>query len=233
MSFRKAQRGAMLVEYIIGAALLGVILVFVLDLQNRNDLEMRAKSEAEGQAQFIQIASQYFLNNRAAYDTAMDTGTGADQYCLVGVSPDGTGGTQKNNTTLKTCAFDATLLIAKGQWPEGLATETRNGRFTVILRRSYDSTPSPTGGHEAFFVLASPSGTLTATTMTKETSTALAVGKTTLGSVGGYVPIGAVGACSTSRASTTYQACGDQWQVDMANFINSSELTTFGAALPN
>lgn len=115
----------------------------------------------------------------------METGTGADQYCLVGVNPDGTGGTQKNNTTLKTCAFDATLLVAKGQWPAGAGpTETRNGRFTVILRRSYDSTPAPTGGHEALFVLASPSGTLSAAAMTKETSTALAAGKTTLGSVG-------------------------------------------------
>ena len=54
MTFRNAQRRAALIEYVIGAALLGVVLVFVLDLQNRNDLELRAKTEAEGQAQFIQ-----------------------------------------------------------------------------------------------------------------------------------------------------------------------------------
>lgn len=49
MTFRNAQRGAALIEYVIGAALLGVVLVFVLDLQNRNDLRMRVKTEAEGQ----------------------------------------------------------------------------------------------------------------------------------------------------------------------------------------
>ncbi|WP_186510826.1 type II secretion system protein [Caenimonas sedimenti] len=230
---RRLQRGALLVELVIGAAVLGLVIAYVLDMQRQNDVQLKAKSDAEAQSMFIQVASQYFLNNRTAYDAAMDTGVSANQYCMLGVNADGTGGTQANSTTLHTCAFDATLLVAKGLWPEGLSTETKDGRFTVILRRIYDATPAATGGHEAFFVLASPSGALTSASMNRDTSTALAAGKASLGTVGGYVPVGNMGGCSAVRSTSTYQACGEGWQVNLSNFISPTELTTFGNALPN
>lgn len=230
---RRKHRGAMLVEFLIGAAVLGLVINYFLDLQRQNDVQVKAKADAEAQSMFIQVASQYFLNNRSAFDTAMDTGTGANQYCMLGVNADGTGGTQANSTTLHTCAFDANLLVAKGLWPSGLSTSTKNGRFTMILRRVYDSTPAATGGHEAFFVLASTTGSLSAVTMTRETSTALAAGKASLGTVGGYVPVGNMGGCAAIRTTSTYQACGEGWQVNLANFISSAQLTTFGNALPN
>ncbi len=65
--------------------------------------------------------------------------------------------------------------------------------------------------------------------MTDETQAGMAA----MGGMGGFVPVGTMGACTTARSTTTYEACGNGWKVNLANFVDASELTAFANALPN
>ena len=54
-----------------------------------------------------------------------------------------------------------------------------------------------------------------------------------LGGNGGTVPDTDREVCVAKRAAATYQACGDGWKANLADFISAAELTLFANRLPN
>lgn len=231
----KHAHGFVLLEIMIGVVILGTVLGFALALQRNNDAAQSGRGSGEQLAAFIQVANTFFVANRSAIDAAMVDGTGADQWCKSDVAPDGTGGVQTNSPTKHTCAFDASLLIAKGVWPAAVAQGTRDGKFVVIFRKSYDTQPTPvaTGGVEALFMIASRDGTLTPASLDADRTEALTTGKSALGAPGGLVPIGDLGSCVASAGLAQLEVCGNGWKVNLNDFVDAPELAVFAAALPS
>lgn len=219
----------------LGLIVMGLVLVMALKMTTTGEDQSAGRTNAEGISSFSQLASQYFLANRTAINSAMTDGTEKSEYCVINLNADGTGGTVAQSTSKHTCAFDATLLRAKGVWPTGMSTDVVGGRYVAIARQIYDNATLPvaTGGVDLLIVLASPTGTLTPVKTDARKTTELISSMTTLGGTGGIVPVGAMGACKTNRSLSIYEICGNGWKVNLSDFINPTEVTTFGAALPN
>jgi hypothetical protein len=50
---------------------------------------------------------------------------------------------------------------------------------------------------------------------------------------GGGIPDTDRSSCIARRAVATYQACGDGWNANLAQFVNATEMGQFGNRLPN
>ena len=232
---KSKQLGLSIFETMIAIIVFAVVLQFAMKLQREGDDQQDGRQHADLMSSFMQMAVQYVSSNRAAYESATKDGTGASTYCRINVNSDGSGGSTVNDTTLHTCAFDATLLRAQGVWPSGLSVDADGGgRYVAIFRQIYTG-GNPSGALEGIVVHSPQSGALSAVTTAdmKELTTKLQAGVAALGGSGGFIPIGDFVTCKTERASTTYQACGNGWVVNLSNFISSAQLTTFGNALPN
>jgi hypothetical protein len=231
----KTLKGTVMIEIILGVIFMGAVLVAVLLLTRSNDVKADARSEGQSLGEFRQAASNFFRANRSVIETAMADGTGADQWCRIGVAADGTGGTQTSSITKHTCAFDASLMAAKGLWPNGLATGTRDSRFVVIFRQIYHSTTPTmaTGDVDALFVLSPLNGALEPSVVTSDTVDQLTAAKSAGGGAGGYVPLGRMGACTVQASSTTYEACGNGWKVNLSDFLDSAQISAMADSLPN
>lgn len=232
---RATQAGYVMLEIAIGTAIMGIVMALALDMTKTGEDQTIGRTKAETLSTFSQLASQYLISNRTAIDLAMTDGTAASTHCLINVNADGTGGTTANSTTKHTCAFDTTLLKAKGIWPKEVNTEAPGGRYVAIARKIYDTQTIPvaTGGIDILIALSSPTGTLAATTQDPRRTTELLSSMTTLGGTGGIIPIGLMGACTTKKSSSTYESCGNGWKINLADFVNPAQLTTFSDALPN
>jgi len=226
-------RGFSMMETMISLAIVASAITFAMQLAQTGEDQAAGRTNADALSSFSQLAGQFFISNRIAMEKAMDDGTDADEYCKIGVASDGTGGTVARSSTKKTCAFDATLLLAKGVWPAGISTDAFGGRYVAIFRKIYDASSQPTGAVEALMVLASPDGTLQPAAQDARKLEELAASQTTLGGTGGLIPVGALGDCVASRTSATYQVCGNGWKVNLSDFIDNAELTTFANSLPN
>lgn len=226
-------RGLSMVEAMISLAIVASAVAYAMQVAQTGEDQAVGRNNADTLSSFSLLASQFFISNRTAIELAMENGTDADKYCKLDVAVDGTGGTLANSTSKKTCAFDATLLLAKGVWPASMPTNTFGGRHVAIFRRIYDAGGDPTGAVEALMVLASPDGTLQPATQDPRKLDELAASQTTMGGIGGLVPVGILGDCVARRASTTYQACGNGWKVNLSDFIDAPQLLTFANALPN
>lgn len=232
----KSARGFSILEIMVAIALLGSVLAFAMQTTRRGESQATGRSNADALSSFQQIAAQYFISNRTALEAAMDAGTEAGTKCLLNVNADGTGGTQANSTTKKTCAFDATLLRKMNLWPVGVSVDAPGGgRYVAILRRIYDTAAPPvaTGAVDMLVVVARPDGALTAVGPDAQRTEELASSMTTMGGNGGIVPVGNMGACAAVRGSATYQVCGNGWKVNLADFVDATQVTTFSNALPN
>ncbi len=235
-SRRQGQSGYFLLEIIIGLGVAGLVLAYTFGVLATGQDQADGRTDADSLASFSQLSSQYFLSNRTAIELAMTDGTAAATYCKINVAADGTGGTTTSSTTKHTCAFDTTQLRAKGLWPASLSPDTANGnRPVAIFRQIYDTATPPvaTGGVDVLIVQASKTGTLTAAHTDPHTTQTLLAAQSTLGGVGGMVPVGDLGPCSAKRSTATYQVCGNGWKVNLTDFVDSSALTTFSTALPN
>lgn len=232
---RRSQRGISMIEIMVGAALMGVVIAAAMTIDTRAGDRTTGRNDADDSMAFISSAAEYFLSNRTNMEAAMQSGTNASTYCRIDVNADGTGGITKNSTTKKTCALDATQLRANNLWPANLSVDSRGGRYVAIFRSIYDtqSTPQPTGGVDMFIALAPTSGELSAVTLDGRTTDELQAAAAAMGGIGGFVPIGTLGACTATRSTSTYEACGNGWKVNLSDFIDSAELTTFANALPN
>lgn len=225
-------RGFSMVEAMLSMAILAAVLAYAMQLSQTGEDQAVGRNNADALSSFSQLAGQYFLANRTAMEAAMKDGTDADKYCKIDVATDGTGGTVANSITKHTCAVDATMLRAKGVWPPAMTTATTGGRYVGIFRQIYDS-GEPTGAVDAIFVLASADGTLQPATQDARRLEEMASGQNSLGGIGGVVPVGRLGDCLTSRASATFQVCGNGWKVNLSDFVDATQMTTFANALPN
>lgn len=237
LKFRSAfrQQGFALLEIIIGTVLMGVVLAFALGINTQAENQVTGRSDAQSLSTLQSAAAEYYLANRPAIDAAMQTGVGADTLCLINVNPDGTGGSIAYSSIKKTCAFDASLLVAQKRWPVDVSVDSRGGRYVAILRTVYDSapTPAPTGVVDMLVVLSQPNGVVSPVSPDPRLSEELASGMNTLGSKGGMVPVGNMGSCVANRVSGQLEACGTGWKIDLAEFIDDAQLAVFAAALPN
>jgi hypothetical protein len=184
--------------------------------------------EADNLAQFQYFVSAYFMQNRAAMLDAMWDGTDAAKHCNVGATAYDsgtdtfTGGTTTRSATLKTCAVDEIFLNFKGYWKGDVAAPSESRYVAIFKRRNDNSTDA-----EAFIAKMSPSGALS---QVNNIDRALAMqGK--LGSRAGYIPMGAAGPCEGTK--TNPRACGPSWTVNLADFIDATQLTTVKTVLPN
>ena len=229
MKALRKQAGFTVIETMIAIGLALGALAAVMALQTRGDDQTQGHVKAEEIVSFQTLASQYFVANRADIEAAMGGDAAkAAIHCLVNVAADGSGGTVATNSTKRTCAFDATLLRAKGLWPAASSIDLYGGRHVAIIRKDMtsDAVPVPTGGDEMLIVFAAVSGGNVLMTGsvpfngdTKRAAAELKAGRDALGATGGYVPAGAdYGTCQYN--GTTKQACGKTWAVNLSDFIN-------------
>lgn len=225
------QRGFSIMEIMIGTALIASLLGSVMVLQARSNNETTGRNDADSLASFQQIVGQYMIANRTDIEAAMGgDATAAAAHCLVNVAADGTGGTVSANSTKHTCAFDATLLRAKGVWPNGMSVNVNGtGRWVAIVRQIWSggATPAATGADEVLIVQAPidgsgdvlTTGTVTFTGDVRRASEELSAGMAALGGSGGYVPPGKDYANCQYNA-TTKQVCGAGWVVTLSDFTD-------------
>lgn len=230
MQLKSKQKGFGLVEVIIGLALAGVFLGYMLRMSTRAEAQTAGRARADVQASFQQLAAQFFTNNRTDIEAAMggDT-TKAAQYCLINVAADGSGGTNTMDSTKRTCAFDSTLLRAKNLWPAGQNVNLNSaGRYVAIARQVMTSggSPTATGSVEMLVVVAQldssgnvmTSGSATFAGDPSKAMQEIKAGMDALGGSGGYIPPGAdTGQCQYN--GTTKQACGNGWIVNLSDFL--------------
>lgn len=229
MKTLRKQAGFTVIETMIAIGLALGALAAIMALQTRGDDQTQGHVKAEEIVSFQTLASQYFVANRADIEAAMGgDATKAAIHCRLNVATDGSGGSVATNTTKRTCAFDATLLRAKGLWPGGSSVDLYGGRYVAIMRQvmSNDAVPVPTGGDEMLIVFAPVSGgnVMTSGSVSfngdpKRAAAELKAGRDALGATGGYIPAGAdYGTCQYN--GTTKQACGKTWAVNLSDFIN-------------
>lgn len=235
MSRQARSRGNMLVEAMLAIAIVGFLMTAVLPMIQTAQIEQSARSTADDFASFQTAAAQHFIANRSAYEAAATDGTGADKLCKVGVDPNtGAGGTQANSTTKKTCALDTAMLMYLGALPKSMRTTNRYGEsWVAIYRMVYDTaaTPAPTGAVDMLTVSAAVTGTPAAVTPDEVRHREIVTGAALQGGSGGFVPDADRAVCTASRAQSKYEVCGAGWKVNLADFVDTPQVTAFGGRL--
>jgi prepilin-type N-terminal cleavage/methylation domain-containing protein len=225
---KRAQGGFSLIEMVVAVGLMAMLLAGAMRWQHTRMQQELGERDADKLAQFQYFISAYFMQNREAMLAAMWDGTDAAKQCRVGATAYDlatdtfTGGVTTHSSSLKTCAIDERFLNFKGYW-KGDVSAADAPRFVAIFKRRSDTSTDA----EAFIAKMSPTGALTAVS---NIDRALAIqGK--MGSRAGYMPIGSAGPCTSTK--TNPQACGPSWTVNLADFVDSTQLTTVKTVLPN
>jgi type II secretory pathway pseudopilin PulG len=228
------QRGIALADVLLAVAVTGLIVAGAMPLLVRNSDDLAAKAMADDLKAFKSVAEEHFKANRAIYEAAMTDGTGASSLCRIGVNPaDGTGGSVANSTTLHTCAIDGNILRFLKVLPATIRPRNAYGESWVAVYRMVYNGITPTGGVEAIFASASTDGTATAVPANARRYQTARTAAGYLGGNGGIVPDTDREVCIAKRAAATYQACGDGWKANLADFVSPAELTVFSNRLPN
>lgn len=226
-----------MLEIMIGTALLGAVLASAMLMNKQSESQVAGRNKADALASFQQLATQYFNNNRTDIEAAMG-GDAAKQalVCRINEAADGSTATTAANSTKRTCAFDASHLVAAKLWPAGLSPNlpsnqmpvsgVNGGRYVAIARQIMNGA-TPTGADEILIVLApldaSNNVMTTGTVAFSGTKDAFSdeqkASLNALGGTGGFIPPGTdYGPCQYN--GTTKQACGNGWSVTLSNFIN-------------
>lgn len=264
----RANSGYSLLEIMIGIAMLGSVVLFSVRMTQQSSNATVGRQSAEVLAAFQQLSAQYFISNRSSMMSAMVATASSDSnvqtHCAIliptvsavvnpGVTPGtaGTNGTLTWSSTKKTCAFDASLLQAKGQWsglPINYQDTDMGGqwRYVAIFRRIMLAGPDavlgtaddvPTDTADMVTIRMDVDGNLgtamAANAWAKDQTRREVEGsaRDMLGATGGVMPIGSVGWCIANK--TTTQACGNGWTVNITDFLDAAQLTTLRAKLPN
>lgn len=227
------QFGFALMDMLLAVAITGVVIMGSLPFINKGADDTNSKATADDLNAFKTVAEAYFKANRTAFDAAMTDGTGASALCKVGVAADGTGGTVANSTTLHTCAIDGSMLRFLQVLPASIKSKNAYGEQWVAIYRQVYNAGVATGGDEAIYVSATiTSGGTAVAANAKRYANATFAGST-MGGGGGAVPDTDRTVCVAKKASATYQACGDGWKVNLADFISATQLASFSNRLPN
>ncbi len=228
------QHGIALADLLLAVAVTGLIVAGSMPLLSRHSDELAARALADDLKAFKVVAEEHFKSNRAVYEAAMTDGTGAAGLCRIGVNPvDGSGGTVANSTALHTCAIDGKMLRFLKVLPATLRTRNAYGESWVAVYRMVYNGSTPTGAVEAIFASASTDGTGTAVPANARRYQAARTAAGYLGGVGGTVPDTDREVCVAKRATATYQACGDGWKANLADFVSPAELMVFANRLPD
>lgn len=220
----------------LAAALVGLVMSAAMPMIIAGQDEIAARSGADDQNSFQQMAAQHFVSNRATYEAAMADGTGAGSLCRVNVNPvDGSGGSQANSVSLHTCAVDATMLAYLQALPRDMRLTNRHGdRWVAIFRQLRDSPSSaqPNGAVDMLVVSSGlglgPLGPVAPDERRhREITSAAAIN----GGMGGYVPDADRSTCVTSRALERYEVCGNGWKVNLGDFVDAAQVQMFAARL--
>lgn len=162
----------------------------------------------------------------------------------------GTNGTLAWSTTKKTCAFDATLLAAKKVWPAGVPYNFKDvdaggdARYVAIFKRVVSPGPDNILGNaddvlsdnvemlvlqmdiDGNLGLISPNLWMGDRDRRMQTETI----RSGLGATGGTFAFGDVGWCQSNNTQTN--VCGNGWNVNLENFLDSAQLITVRSVLP-
>lgn len=233
---RRKQRGIALAELALAVALTAVLYMSISPLIIRSEDVGVAKSAATDYTAFRAAASAHFLSNRGAYDAAMKDGTGAAALCKVGVAADGSGGTVVNSTTMHRCAVDASMFHFLQALPSSVSNKNRYGEtWVAIFKQVYDTqaVPAPTGAVEMYIVSARVDGVATLVASDPRAYEEAITASGFVSGQGGVVPDADRSTCVASRAKGTYQACGSGWKANLADFLESGEVTSFASRLSN
>jgi hypothetical protein len=255
-------------EMLLSVAAMGVALAFAIQIMNDNEYRNVGRSQAEQLGTFEQVVENYYWANRDELMSAMSASAATDanvqKHCVIrvgdttaAIAPGTTPGTAGTNGTLAwsstryTCAFDASMLTAKGLWPgstmgvTGLDPELGGDwGYVAIFRRQRLAGPDGTLGNaddtwspdaEMLIVRADTDGTLPTIgtdTVRKDNQRMLTLTsqRLALGTGGGVIPVGNLSWCSAT--STAVQVCGMGWTMDLSSFIDATQMTTLRAALP-
>ncbi len=265
---RRAAGGFSIFEMLLSVAAMGVALAFAIQIMNDNEYREVGRNNAEQLGTFEQVVTNYYWANRTAMMAAMSASTASDSnvqaHCVINVpnaaaaiAPGTTPGTAGTNGTLAwsssryTCAFDASMLVAKGLWPGNTMGVTGHDpdmggdwRYVAVFRRQRLAGPDGTLGNaddtwspdaEMLIVRADADGTLPTIgtdAMRKDNQRMLNLTSQRLaaGTGGGIIPVGNLAWCSAT--STAVQVCGMGWTMDLSNFIDANRMTTLQTALP-
>lgn len=225
--------GFALTDLLLAVAIFGLIMAGAMPLINRASDDNGARAAADELKVFQAAAMEHFKSNRTAYEAAMANGTGASSLCKVGVASDGTGGTTANDTTLHTCAVDVSMLRYLNALPATFKSKNVYGEQWVAIHRLEYASGVPTGSVGTLVVSAAVSTGGAAVPANTRRYQVAKTGSLELGSGGLVVPDTDRETCVAKRATTTYEACGDGFKLNLADYISAASLTTFSNRLPN
>ncbi|CAN7627218.1 type II secretion system GspH family protein [Acidovorax delafieldii] len=227
------QKGWSLTEVMLALVVISGMAYAVAPLFRKNAEESNAKIMADDFSLFQTSASSHFQSNRDAYIAAMTDGTGAADICKIGVDPaTGTGGISTFDPTLHTCAVDGSILRFQQALPTSVRQKNRYGESWVAIFKLVYTTHAPiepTGGVEMLVLSADLSGT--GGVVVKDAnrySEAVTAGEFA-GGQGGAIPDGDRATCVVNKSTSTFQACGNGWKVNLADFITPAAMSSFAA----
>jgi prepilin-type N-terminal cleavage/methylation domain-containing protein len=265
-TFHKKQHGFSLMEVIMGMAIIGTVMAFVIRMNDDQLASNQGRIKAEEFSTFQQLAAQYFSANRTEMLAAMGettVGASAQSHCVIKVTDPnqpiapgstpatvGANGTLAWSNDLDTCAFDATLLIAKRVWPNGVPINFidpdvgGDWRYVAIFKRVMGAGPDGVLGNAddaltenvEMLVLQmdvdGALGTVSPNLWRADSRRRIEAEsqRSILGASGGTMPIGNVGWCQTTQAQT--DVCGNGWTVNLQRFLDATQLATVRSALP-
>ena len=266
-----------MIEAIIGMVIMGLVLLLVVRLNTQQQSAEQGRHAGEELASVQAAFAQYFNAHRDQILDAIAAPNAShaqvQRHCVVrvanlngAIAPGATPGAAGSNGTLmwsggpainngrKTCAFDLSLLQARGFWPAHLSVVRRSPetggdwRYAAIVRRVRGPGPDGVLGNgddqltndaEMLIVRMSEAGSLSGihpdawrrdpALQERAWSAARAAGPTA-----GIIPVGQAGACRAvnNAAADAVQACGPGWTVNLSEWIDADQLNALRSALP-
>ena len=275
---RRHQSGIFMIEILMGIAVFAVILLMVLDFQDRQRSAQEGRILGEELSSVQTAFAQYFNANRdqilAAAGAPAAANAAAQQHCVVrvtnlnaAINPGTSPGAAGPNGTLmwsggagindgrKTCAFDLSLMQARGFWPGHLPVVRQTAdvggawRYVAIVRRVRGPGPDGVLGNgddtltddaEMLILRMAEDPTLPGIAANTWRNDRALQNRTInaarqMGPTGGFIPVGDLGACRAVNAvgANNIQACGQGWQVDLADWIDPTQLGQLRSRLPS
>lgn len=272
----RSKRGFTIIEILIGLAFIAAALATYLKLQENEVREGVARVQADHLKLTKEIFEKYYNDNARSILRAAGALNSSDpavqSHCVVmvantsasvnpGTSPGVNGpngrlawsGGTGIDTGLKTCAYDLSLLRAKGVFlnqtlPISYHDVGLGGswRYVAVVKRVRGSGPNNILGDsddvltkdaEMLVVRMDEDASLTALNQQIWRGQESAFRQQTLniyrnmGASGVYLPVGRGGSCAST--STQSEVCGVGWVRDINHWISPSHVTTLRGRMPN